>query len=129
VLLRDGRGLKPELPNPAGNPLRIGTALAFAVLFISVSAATAWLGGRFGAAGLYAVAAAVGLGDLDAITIRLATAPVPGGAGAILIATASNNIVKGSVALGFGGGRRAWRPAGTLYALSAATWSAVALAI
>lgn len=120
VLLRDGRGLKPELPNPAGNPLRIGTALAFAVLFITVSAATTWLGGAFGTAGLYAVAAIVGLGDLDAITIRLATAPVPAGAGAILIATASNNIVKGSFALGFGG-RRAWRPAAALYALSLAT--------
>lgn len=120
VLLRDGRGLKPELPNPAGNPLRIGTALAFAVLFITVSAATTWLGGAFGTAGLYAVGAIVGLGDLDAITIRLATAPVPGGAGAILIATASNNIVKGSFALGFGG-RRAWRPAATLYTLSLAT--------
>jgi uncharacterized membrane protein (DUF4010 family) len=119
VLLRDGQGLKPELPDPAGNPLRLGTALAFAVLFITVSAATTWLGGRFGTAGLYAVAAIVGLGDLDAITIRLATVPVPGGGGAILIATASNNIVKGSFALGFGG-RRAWRPAATLYALSLA---------
>jgi uncharacterized membrane protein (DUF4010 family) len=127
VLLRDGRGLKPELPNPTGNPLRIGTALAFAVLFIAVAAATTWLGGAFGTAGLYAVAAIVGLGDLDAITIRLATAPVPSGAGAILIATASNNIVKASFALGFGGQRRAWRPAATLYALSAATWAAVAL--
>jgi uncharacterized membrane protein (DUF4010 family) len=127
VLLRDGRGLKPELPDPTGNPLRIGTALAFAVLFIAVAAATTWLGGTFGTAGLYAVAAIVGLGDLDAITIRLATAPVPSGAGAILIATASNNIVKASFALGFGGRRRAWRPAATLYALSAATWAAVAL--
>lgn len=127
VLLRDGRGLKPELPDPTGNPLRIGTALTFAVLFIAVSAATTWLGGAFGTAGLYAVAAIVGLGDLDAITIRLATAPVPSGAGAILIATASNNIVKASFALGFGGRHRAWRPAATLYALSAATWAAVAL--
>ncbi len=127
VLLRDGRGQKPELPDPTGNPLRIGTALAFAVLFISVSTATAWLGGRFGTAGLYAVAAIVGLGDLDAITIRLATAPVPAGVAAILIATASNNIVKASVALGFGAGRRAARPAAVLYALSLAAWLAVAL--
>jgi uncharacterized membrane protein (DUF4010 family) len=119
VLLRDGQGLKPELPDAAGNPLRLGTALAFAVLFVTVAAATTWLGGRFGTAGLYAVAAIVGLGDLDAITIRLATAPVAGGEGAILIATASNNIVKGSFALGFGG-RQAWRPAATLYALALA---------
>jgi uncharacterized membrane protein (DUF4010 family) len=129
VLLRDGRGLKPELPNPSANPLRIGTALAFAVLFIAVSAATAWLGDAFGTAGLYAVAAIVGLGDLDAITVGLATAPVQGGVGAILVATASNNTVKGSLALGFGGGRRAWRPAGTLYAVSAATWAVIALAL
>ena len=65
------------------------------------------------------MAAIVGLGDLDAITIRLATAPVVGGESAILIATASNNIVKGSFALGFGG-RQAWRPAATLYALALA---------
>lgn len=125
VLWRDGRGLKPDLPEAAGNPLRIGTALAFAVLFVTVSAATHWLGGAFGTAGLYVVAAIVGLGDLDAITIRLATAPAPGAVGAILIATASNNIVKGSFALGFGG-RSAWRPAAALYALSAAGWAVAA---
>ena len=52
VLLRDGHGLKPELPDAAGNPLRLGTALAFAVLFVTVAAATTWLGGRFGTTGL-----------------------------------------------------------------------------
>jgi uncharacterized membrane protein (DUF4010 family) len=127
VLLRDGLGLKPDLPDAPGNPLRIGTALTFALLFIAVSAATAWLGNRFGTLGLYAVAAIVGLGDLDAITIRLATAPVPAGVTAILVATASNNIVKASVTLGFGAGRRAIRPAAVLSALSLATWFAVAL--
>lgn len=126
-LARHGQGEQPDLPNPSSNPLRIGTALAFAAMFLAVSAATSRLGAEFGTAGLYAVAAIVGLGDLDAITIRLAAAPVAGGAGAILIATASNNVVKAAFALGFGG-RQAWRAAATLLALSAAAWAMVALA-
>jgi uncharacterized membrane protein (DUF4010 family) len=116
LLWRRGRGVPPDLPGQASNPLRIGTALTFAALFLAVSLVTGRLGEAFGTAGLYAAAAIVGIGDLDAITIRLATAPITGAVGAILIATASNNIAKSCFALGFGG-QRAWRPAVMLLVL------------
>lgn len=61
-VLRDRRGLKPELPDRTGNPLRGGTVLAFAVLFVAVLVATARLRGAFGTVRLYAVAAIVDLG-------------------------------------------------------------------
>ncbi|WP_144182696.1 MgtC/SapB family protein [Elioraea rosea] len=127
AMLLAGRGPGPEAPLPSGNPLRIPSALAFAALFIAISAAMALLGGRFGTAGVYAVGAIVGLGDLDAFTINLATTPQPGAVGAILLACASNNAVKGGYALAFGGSRGAW-PGLALAALSIAGL-AVALAI
>ncbi len=118
ALLLAGRGPAAEPPLPSGNPLRIPSALAFAALFLAISAAMALLGGRFGTAGLYAVSAIVGLGDLDAITINLATTPQPGAVGAILLACASNNAVKAGYAMVFGGGRGLW-PGLVLAALSA----------
>jgi len=120
-----GAGAKP--PVPSGNPLRIPAALAFALLFMAISAAMALLGGRFGTAGLYALAAIVGLGDLDAFTIGLATTPQPGSVGAILLACASNNAVKAGYAIAFGG-RRGAVP-GALLAVIAAAGFAVALAV
>jgi uncharacterized membrane protein (DUF4010 family) len=119
VMLLTGRGSGGGLPLPSGNPLRIPSALAFAVLFIAISAAMALLGGRFGTAGLYAVGAIVGLGDLDAFTINLATAPQPGAVGAILLAAASNNAVKAAYAMGFGGARGVV-PGAVLAAIAAA---------
>jgi uncharacterized membrane protein (DUF4010 family) len=77
------------------------------------------LGGRFGTAGLYAIAAIVGLGDLDAFTISLATTPQPGAVGAILLACASNNLVKATYAIVFGG-RRGLAPGAALAVIAAA---------
>jgi uncharacterized membrane protein (DUF4010 family) len=127
LLLARGSGTGTAPPPPAGNPLRIMPAIAFATLFVAISAAMALLGGRFGTAGLYAVAAIVGLGDLDAFTISLATTPQPGAVGAILLACASNNIVKAGYAAVFGG-RRGLVPGGVL-ALIAAAGFATALVV
>jgi uncharacterized membrane protein (DUF4010 family) len=107
LLHLSGHGSGGGLPLPSGNPLRIPSALAFAALFMAISAAMALLGGRFGTAGLYTVGAIVGLGDLDAFTISLATTPQPGAVGALLLACASNNAVKAAYAIGFGGARGA----------------------
>lgn len=124
-LLLSGHTGSGGLPLPSGNPLKIPVALAFAALFMTISAAMALLGGRFGTAGLYAVAAIVGLGDLDAFTTSLATSPQPGAVGAILLACASNNVVKAGYAIGFGGARGVI-PGAVLAAIAAAGF-AVAL--
>jgi uncharacterized membrane protein (DUF4010 family) len=127
LLLARGRSSAAAPPPPSGNPLRIMSAIAFAALFVAISAAMALLGGRFGTAGLYAVAAIVGLGDLDAFTISLATTPQPGAVGAILLAAASNNIVKAGYAAVFGG-RRGLVPGAVLATIAAAGFAAAFIA-
>jgi uncharacterized membrane protein (DUF4010 family) len=119
LMLLSGPGGGATPPVPSGNPLRIPAALAFALLFMAISAAMALLGSRFGTAGLYALAAIVGLGDLDAFTIGLATTPQPGAVGAILLACAANNAVKSGYAIAFGG-RRGAVPGAVLAAIAAA---------
>jgi len=94
------------------NPFELGTALKFAALIAVVMLAAAAITRLAGDAGLYALAAASGLADVDAIT--LSTARMAGGAidvttaaRAIGVAVAVNSLVKiglvfsaGSVGLG-----------------------------
>ena len=119
VMLLSGPGSAARPPVPSGNPLRVPAALAFALLFMAIAAAMTLLGTRFGTAGLYALAAIVGLGDLDAFTIGLATTPRPGAVGAILLACAANNVVKAGYAIAFGG-RRGAVPGAVLAAIAVA---------
>lgn len=86
------------------NPLELGTAATFAVLFVVISIATAWATQKFGSAGVYALAAIVGVSDIDPFALNLAQGDqtqitVPIGMGAILVATSSNNLVKAMYAI------------------------------
>jgi uncharacterized membrane protein (DUF4010 family) len=86
------------------NPLELVTAATFAVLFVVISIASAWATLRFGSAGIYALAAIVGVSDIDPFVLNLAQGDltqitVRVGAGAILIATSSNNVVKAVYAI------------------------------
>jgi len=105
------------------NPLELSTALIFATLFVVVSLASSWVHTRFGAVGLYGLAAIVGLTDIDPFVLNIAE----GGAAslatgtavaAILIAAASNNILKAAYTAGFAGGRAAFAPATALCLLA-----------
>ena len=59
-----------ELPMPeVRNPTEIRTALGFGVLYAVVLFCSAWLSDVAGAKGMYAVALASGLTDVDAITL------------------------------------------------------------
>lgn len=60
-------GEAPELN--VTNPTEIRTALTFGLLYAVVLVASAWLSDMAGPGGLYAVAAASGLTDVDAITL------------------------------------------------------------
>lgn len=115
----------PSLAAVPVNPLEISAALVFAILLVAVSLAAAWARGRFGAAGLYGLAAIVGMTDIDPFVLNIAS----GGAArlsettemaAILIAASSNNVLKGIYAAGFGGGRGAIAPAAALALLALA---------
>ena len=107
------------------NPLELTAAAIFAALFIVVSAASTWAVARFGAAGIYALAAIVGVSDIDPFVLSLAQ----NGSGAvtsatsvaaILIATSSNNLLKAVYVVVYSGGRMLVGPMGALLVLAAA---------
>jgi len=59
-----------DLPRPtSANPTEIPAALSFALIYVVVLLAAAWLSDIAGNKGLYAVAAISGLTDVDAITL------------------------------------------------------------
>ena len=107
------------------NPLQLGTALTFALLFVIVALASAWVSANFGQRGLYVLAAITGTTDINPFVLSLAQGGVGGMplrdlATAILIAVASNNLLNAGYALLFGGVRACLRPALVLFGLGLA---------
>lgn len=104
----DGQQVQVKNPFELGSAIRFG--LVFALILLVTKAAKTYLGNQ----GLYIAALVAGATDVDAVT--LSTASSANGAYyaatiAILIAVASNTLVKSSMALAIGGralGRRAF---------------------
>ncbi len=100
-------------PRQTSNPLELTAALAFAAIFLAVMIVTRLVSKHFGNAGVLALAGIMGLTDVDPFIlgltqsaghgVLLATAIL-----AVVIASASNNIIKGIYAFSFGE-RRAGR--------------------
>lgn len=114
ALLQHRRHTEPLAPASASsnehNPLELGSALVFASMFVGVSLLSSWVIARFGSAGIYAFAAAVGVADVDPFVLNLAQGGVAGLstnalAAAVLIAASSNNLLKTVYALVFAGWR------------------------
>jgi uncharacterized membrane protein (DUF4010 family) len=113
------------------NPLELSAALIFAALFVIVSLASAWARTRFGHTGVYALAAIVGVTDIDPFVLSLAQGGLQGMSFAammvaILIAAASNNLLKAAYAVGFAGVRACLLPFAALLLLALATLGAAA---
>jgi len=95
---------------PPRNPLEMGSALLFAVLFVVVSLLSSWIERRAGTSGVYTLAAVVGITDIDPFLLSLAQGSVhsmaagPIGA-AILIAASSNDVLKAVYTAVFARGR------------------------
>lgn len=110
--------------NPVSqNPLELGTASIFAALFILTSSLSTWVKAEFGVAGIYSLAAIVGVTDIDPFVLNLAqggTSGIPHDAIAtsILIAASSNNLLKAVYAISFAGGRATTMSAVVLVALA-----------
>ncbi len=91
------------------NPMDLGQAMKFAALFAVVLFAARAAHHYFGSAGAYIASGLAGLTDVDAITVSMArlardTVMTPSTAGAsILLACASNTLVKGGIAYFTGG--------------------------
>jgi len=115
------------------NPLELGPAAIFAVLFIVTSLVATWASTTFGASGIFALAAIVGITDIDPFVLNLAQGGTPGVsdavlASAILIAASSNNVLKAIYAASFAGGRATAASAAALVVLAVAG-IAVAIAL
>jgi uncharacterized membrane protein (DUF4010 family) len=113
----------PSKALPATNPLQLPTAVTFAAMFVIVTIASAWVRARYGQTGVLGLAAISGATDVDPFVLSLAQGSVTGMtlhalAAAILIAAASNNVLKALYAVLFGSLKACGRPAVLLLALA-----------
>jgi uncharacterized membrane protein (DUF4010 family) len=109
----------------SGNPLELGAAVIFAILFIVTSLVSTWATKEFGVTGIYTLAAIVGISDIDPFVLNLAQGglsgvPISALVAAILIAASSNNILKAFYAASFAGGRATAGSAAALVLLAIA---------
>jgi uncharacterized membrane protein (DUF4010 family) len=98
-----------ENANPR-NPLEMKAALLFGVLFIVILAITHYALIYLGARGFYILSAIMGVSDVDPFILGLTqsagnSTPLTLAATGIIIAAASNNLVKGIYARAFAGSR------------------------
>ena len=125
VLAWRARGASTQAhPAVSANPLDLPVAFLFAGLFVLFAFITQLVTTRFGASGLHVLSFAVGFSDIDPFILSLldgkfAVSPQAVTA-AILIASASNNLLKAAYALGFSRNRAM---------LPAALWLCAAAAI
>jgi uncharacterized membrane protein (DUF4010 family) len=82
------------------NPLELSAAFVFAVLFLAMVIATHYATVHLGQAGVYGLAAVMGVTDVDPFILGMtqaagAVTPLQVASASIVIAAASNNIVKG----------------------------------
>lgn len=105
--LSDQDGAKSEHKFQPRNPLELSAASLFAGLFVGMLFITHFALLYLGRAGLFALAGVMGVTDVDPFILSLAESasaltPVTLAGGAIVIAAASNNLIKGIYAYGFG---------------------------
>ncbi|CAG4915508.1 unnamed protein product [Acidocella sp. C78] len=94
--LRDRKAAVPPIVN-VSNPLGLGTAATFGVLFVIVSILASVTMRIYGSSGLYTLAGIVGVTDINPFIVSLAThgagaAPDPVEMASVLIATGSNHV-------------------------------------
>lgn len=114
------------------NPLELGPAVVFAVTFVIIAVISGLVETHFGTAGIFTLAAVVGVSDVDPFVLNLAqgAAALPENAlaAAVLIAASSNDLLKAAYTLAFAGRRLAATSAAALVALALAGLAAAALA-
>ncbi len=118
----------------SANPLQLGPAVVFAVLFIATSLVSNAATKAFGSTGIYALAAIVGISDIDPFVLNLAQGGTANAtpvvlASAILIAASSNNVLKAIYAATFAGGRATATSTAALLFLAAAGLAAAYLKV
>jgi uncharacterized membrane protein (DUF4010 family) len=121
---RRGDGGTPVVPD-IKNPTELRTALTFAAVYAVVLLLAAWLSDVAGEAGLYAVALASGLTDVDAITLSSLRLHNSGGVTAgqvvivVVLAVCANTVFKLGLVLSTAGKPLFLRCAGPVGAAAA----------
>jgi uncharacterized membrane protein (DUF4010 family) len=133
-LARGGGAATAQMRLPAGNPLQLGAAVTFAVLFVVLAFASSWVSMHFGREGVYALSFITGLTDIDPFVLSLAQGgalvlTLRGLAAAVLLAASSNNMLKAVYALAFGGLGRCRRPALVLLGLALVGFALAAMVL
>jgi uncharacterized membrane protein (DUF4010 family) len=131
LLWRRSRSHESGEADPLQNPFELRPALLFAALLSAILLLSRALAEHFGDTGIYLLAAASGIADVDAITLSLAdmtggdTLTTPAAAFAILIAACVNSLVKSGLSLGIGGrnlGLRVGAPMLVVVSSGLTTW-------
>jgi uncharacterized membrane protein (DUF4010 family) len=108
--LGNGRPVGDGEPAARTNPLEIRSAFTFAGIFLAVLVATRLVAERFGGVGVLILGAVMGAADVDPFILGLTqqagtTLPFETAALAVVIAAATNNLMKGVYAVLFGARR------------------------
>ena len=124
---RQGEQLTAAATPAPRNPLDLRAALLFASIFLAMLVATKLAATHLGHRGLYGLAGVMGISDVDPFIMGLTQSaggvtPLHAASVAVLLAAASNNLVKGIYAKSFGSrecGNRALTALAILAALGA----------
>lgn len=115
---------KPAPDHEPTNPLEIRAALGFGLLFLAMVIASHLAAQYLGSSGLYALAAVMGVTDVDPFIMSMTAAPATTApalaASAIVIAAASNNVIKGAYAFFLSPRRTGWKSLALMLGLAAA---------
>ncbi len=95
----DGQGAKVPGDGAARNPLQLSAALIFGALFVALLIVTQLAITHLGTTGVFTLAGIMGISDVDPFIMGLtqtagASTPLHVAAGAVVIAAASNNVMK-----------------------------------
>ncbi len=117
-------GAQAAVEHETRNPLEVWTALMFAGMFLGISVVTQLAARYLGSTGVYALAAVMGVADVDPFILSLTQSAGQGtallvAAVAVIIAAASNNCMKGIYAVVFGDRRTGIAALAALVSLAA----------
>jgi uncharacterized membrane protein (DUF4010 family) len=104
---RSGLPTLDSQAHPSGNPLELKAAFLFALLFVVMVVLTHYTVVYLGDRGVYVLAGIMGVTDVDPFILGITqsagqSTPLSVAGAAILIAAASNNLIKGIYAISFG---------------------------
>lgn len=125
--VKNGEPLKEDHPKQLNvNPLELGVALVFALMFVVMSVVTHYFVTHYGISGLNIMAFISGFTDIDPFILSLISTNFSISQNtiiaAILIAVGSNNLLKGLLALLLGSRKVGWMSLGALGTLSFLTF-------